>query len=95
LPQQNADLLLSSLVCRTNVLANNVRVLGKELALPQFDERDLEQIHTVSKTKDVIEKLTHSLAPSIYGHDMIKKAILLQLLGGAEKNLENGTHLRG
>ncbi|WBF11488.1 hypothetical protein N7582_000737 [Saccharomyces uvarum] len=38
---------------------------------------------------------SQSLAPSTYGHDHIKKAILLMLMCGVEKNLENGSHLRG
>lgn len=35
------------------------------------------------------------MASTIEGNIHVKKAILLQLLGGAEKNLETGTHLRG
>lgn len=39
--------------------------------------------------------IAHSLAPSICGHDEVKKAILCLLLGGTEKILENGSRLRG
>ncbi|CAG8755929.1 4227_t:CDS:2, partial [Racocetra fulgida] len=53
-------------------------------------QEDIKNIKKVSKTKDVFELLARSLAPSIYGHEIIKKAILLMLLGGKEQNLSSG-----
>lgn len=84
---------------RTLVLANNIIQLssksGGGIAQATITDTDIRNINKVSKKKNVFELMSHSLAPSIYGHDYIKKAILLMLLGGMEKNLDNGTHLRG
>ncbi|THX11174.1 DNA replication licensing factor mcm3 [Aureobasidium pullulans] len=84
---------------RTLVLANNIILLssksGGGIAQATITDTDIRNINRISKQRKVFELLSQSLAPSIYGHDYIKKAILLMLLGGMEKNLDNGTHLRG
>ena len=84
---------------RTLIMANNVIILssksGGGVAHATITDTDIRNINKISKKKNVFELLSQSLAPSIYGHDHIKKAILLMLLGGMEKNLDNGTHLRG
>lgn len=61
----------------------------------QYSSDDMKNIRKISERDDVFDLLGNSLAPSIYGHLWIKKAVILLMLGGNEKNLKNGTHLRG
>ncbi|KAF5011120.1 hypothetical protein FDECE_2748 [Fusarium decemcellulare] len=89
----------NSALFKTMILANNIVLLssksGGGVATATITDTDIRNINKVAKKKNLLELLSQSLAPSIYGHDYVKKAILLMLLGGMEKNLENGTHLRG
>ncbi|KAI1264262.1 MCM2/3/5 family-domain-containing protein [Xylariaceae sp. FL1019] len=89
----------NSALFKTVILANNIVLLSSKasggLATATITDTDIRNINKISKKKNLLELLSQSLAPSIYGHDYVKKAILLMLLGGMEKNLENGTHLRG
>ena len=95
----NRNASSGSATFRTLILANNVVALssksGGGIAQANITDTDIRNINKISKKKNVFELLSQSLAPSIYGHEHIKKAILLMLLGGMEKNLDNGTHLRG
>lgn len=89
----------NSALFKTVLLANNIVLLasksGGGIATANITDTDIRNINKIAKKPKLFELLSQSLAPSIYGHDYIKKAILLMLLGGMEKNLENGTHLRG
>ncbi|KAK8403735.1 hypothetical protein O3P69_000083 [Scylla paramamosain] len=80
----------------TILLANNVILMSKEVS-PLIYSDDVQKCKKFSKQKkvDVFELLAKSLAPSIHGHEYIKKALLCMLLGGVEKVLPNGTRLRG
>lgn len=41
------------------------------------------------------ERLSASIAPEIFGHDDIKKAILLLMVGGVDKRMPDGMFIRG
>uniref|UniRef100_A0A671WXG5 DNA replication licensing factor MCM3 n=1 Tax=Sparus aurata TaxID=8175 RepID=A0A671WXG5_SPAAU len=81
---------------RTIMIACHVKQMSKEVS-PYFSADDVAKIRNFSKTRsmDVFDQLSRSLAPSIHGHEYIKKAILCMLLGGVEKVLENGSRIRG
>ncbi|PGH16832.1 hypothetical protein AJ79_01476 [Helicocarpus griseus UAMH5409] len=95
----NRNATTTSSTFRTVILANNIIQLssksGGGIAQATITDTDIRNINKLAKKKNVFDLLSQSLAPSIYGHDYVKKAILLMLLGGMEKNLDNGTHLRG
>uniref|UniRef100_A0A8C7YE09 DNA replication licensing factor MCM3 n=1 Tax=Oryzias sinensis TaxID=183150 RepID=A0A8C7YE09_9TELE len=81
---------------RTIMIACNVKQMSKEVS-PCFSADDAAKIRNFSQTRsiNVFDQLARSLAPSIHGHEYIKKAILCMLLGGVEKVLENGSRIRG
>ncbi|CAL5213813.1 unnamed protein product [Lathyrus oleraceus] len=82
-------------VFRTVLIANNVALLNKEANAPIYSTEDLKNIKKIAERDDTFDLLGNSLAPSIHGHSWIKKAVILLMLSGVEKNLKNGTHLRG
>uniref|UniRef100_A0A3Q3LKC9 DNA replication licensing factor MCM3 n=1 Tax=Mastacembelus armatus TaxID=205130 RepID=A0A3Q3LKC9_9TELE len=81
---------------RTIMIACHVKQMSKEVS-PYFSASDVAKIRNFKRTcsTDVFDQLARSLAPSIHGHEYIKKAILCMLLGGVEKVLENGSRIRG
>ena len=81
-------------VFRTGLVAVNITHVT-EIENQSITELDIKRIQEISKQKDAFDLLSSSIAPSIEGHKYIKQALFLQLLGGVEKVLDSGTHLRG
>merc|ERR1719408_141559 len=44
---------------------------------------------------DLYERASKSIAPEIYGHEDVKKALLLMLVGGTSKTMADGMKIRG
>ncbi|RXI02520.1 hypothetical protein DVH24_002598 [Malus domestica] len=49
-----------------------------------------EQVARLAEDGNIYEKLARSLAPEIYGHEDIKKALLLLLVGAPHRKLKDG-----
>jgi DNA replication licensing factor MCM3 len=77
----------------TAIVANNV-ILDQSL-LVDVSEEDKVECKKLSLRTDILDLLARSLAPSVYGHDTIKRALICLLVAGVEKRLLGGIHLRG
>ncbi|MEK6835435.1 MAG: minichromosome maintenance protein MCM [Nanoarchaeota archaeon] len=75
--------------------SNNVQAIEKTYWEVELNEEDEKEIKKVAKDPRVYEKLISCIAPSIYGHEKVKEALLLQLMGGIKKVKEDGTVTRG
>ncbi|KAI9924999.1 hypothetical protein ASPWEDRAFT_118579 [Aspergillus wentii DTO 134E9] len=60
-----------------------------------MDSRTLRKIEQHQKSGNMYEYLSRSIAPEIYGHLDVKKALLLLLIGGVSKEMGDGMHIRG
>ncbi|MBI2663521.1 minichromosome maintenance protein MCM [Candidatus Woesearchaeota archaeon] len=75
--------------------SNYIEPLEQTFEDIDIDEKEMEEIEKLAKDPKVYEKLINSIAPSIYGHEKVKEAILLQIMGAVKKIREDGTRSRG
>jgi DNA replication licensing factor MCM6 len=61
----------------------------------QFTEADLAELEKMRQDRHLYHKLVSSIAPHIFGHEEIKKGLLLHLLGGVHTQTVEGMNLRG
>ena len=54
-----------------------------------------QELRKLSQTGNAYENIYKSIAPNIFGHDDIKKAIACLMFGGSRKFLSGGMRLRG
>ena len=59
------------------------------------DARTFRRIEQYKNSGHMYEYLSRSIAPEIYGHPDVKKALLLLLIGGVNKEMGDGMRIRG
>lgn len=80
-----------------NKILDAVSIENQEMAFEEVEvnEEDEKEILKISKDPDIYEKMKSSIAPTIFGMDIEKEALVLQLFGGLSKEMPDGTYIRG
>jgi len=82
--------LLSDTYLEAHSIVKLNKTEDEEMLAEQLSEEEAARICE----DDFYAKLTNSIAPEIYGHEDVKKALLLLLVGGVDKN-SKGMKIRG
>ncbi len=101
--EQEQILAQKTSLFRLRMEGNNIEYLGgyrgdkdertaERIAISAEDEK---QIRSIASRPDAYEKLVASFAPHIYGHEVIKEAALLLIVGSVTKKLQDGSTRRG
>ena len=74
--------------------AETVREL-QDAVLASYTDQEIDDLRAMVHSDHIYSRLVQSIAPMIYGHEIVKKGILLQLLSGVSKTTAEGMQLRG
>ncbi|XP_077293926.1 DNA replication licensing factor Mcm2 [Arctopsyche grandis] len=82
-------------VFSTVIIVNNIIVKDCKQIVESLTDEDKAVIVKLSKDPRIVDRIVASMAPSIYGHDFIKRALALALFGGESKNPGEKHKIRG
>merc|ERR1739838_128470 len=76
-------------------MANHIAKLDEKGETDRMTDDDIKAITQLSKDERIGERIIASIAPSVFGHDDIKRALALSLFGGVSKNPQDKHKVRG
>ena len=93
----------SSPLYRLRLDGNNVEFLGggkkdksaRKIQREEISSEDEKMIKSLSKSPDLYQQLIDSYAPHITGHEVVKESILLLMAGSTQRELQDGSKIRG
>lgn len=96
-PYSGFKAIKAGLLTDTFLQAQHVRQLRKSYdALEgEMTQEISDQVETLKQDRALFTRLAKSIAPEIYGHEDVKKCLLLLLVGGVSKEMGDGMHIRG
>ena len=87
---------------RLRLDGNNVEFLGgrgdktsRRIQREEISHEEEKMILALSKNPDIYDRLVDSYAPHITGHETIKESILLLMAGSTQRQLNDGSKIRG
>jgi len=79
----------------TVIIANHIVKNDEKGETERMTDDDIKAITQLSKDERIGERIIASIAPSVFGHDDIKRALALSLFGGVSKNPQEKHKVRG
>ncbi|XP_064945258.1 DNA replication licensing factor MCM7 [Musa acuminata AAA Group] len=95
IPYSGFRALRAGLVADTYLEAMSITHFKKKYEDYELKADEQEQIERLAEDGDIYNKLARSLAPEIFGHEDVKKALLLLLVGAPHRKLSDGMKIRG
>ena len=87
---------------RLRLDGNNVEFLGgkgsktsRRIQREEISPEEEKTIKSLSKSPDIYDRIIDSYAPHITGHRIIKESILLLMAGSTQRQLQDGSKIRG
>jgi len=82
-------------VFTTQLMANHISKKDDDYGSDRITEEEEQQIRKLARDPNIVDRLTRSLAPSIYGHEDIKVSLACSLFGGVPKDIQGKHRIRG
>ncbi|KAL2200062.1 MCM2/3/5 family-domain-containing protein [Corynascus similis CBS 632.67] len=94
-PYTGFQAMRAGLLTDTYVEAHHITQHKKAYEDMEIDPMIMRRVQKYTQSGNLYEYLAKSIAPEIYGHLDVKKALLLLLVGGVTKEVGDGMRIRG